>query len=234
MEKAVSERIKSYCNECLHETNHHVHKSLQKEWVEEHEGQFVFGEKFRFELIECCGCENVTLRRTYCNSGQSHTDIDLFPPAASRKLPKWLTTPVFFWSGAKGEIRALLKEIYSSTYAGNRRVAMMGARAVIDVALTDKLGDIGTFEQKLEEAENRNWVTAPHAKVLKAAIDAGNAATHRAYCPEPDTLELVLDILEHLIQLLYVLEAAAQELSERTPRRLQITKGVKLPPVSGN
>jgi len=122
-------------------------------------------------------------------------------------------------NGPKMQIRDLLNEIYSALFSGNNRLVMMGARTVADIALTDKLGDIGGFAQKLDEAEKKGWITPAHRKVLAAAIDAGNAAAHRGYRPDKDQLDLVLDIVEHLIQLLYVLESNAKDLAKKTPQR---------------
>lgn len=95
----------------------------------------------------------------------------------------------------------------------------MGTRAIVDVVLTDKLGDAGGFGQKLKKAKDEGWITESHFKVLDAAIEAGNAAAHRAYKPDIKQLNLVLDIVEHLIQSLHVLEASAQRISAKTPPR---------------
>jgi len=68
--------------------------------------------------------------------------------------------------------------------ASSREHVEGGLRGVTAKDLTDKLGDIGGFAQKLDEAEKNGWVTPAHRKVLETAVDAGNAAAHRRYRPK--------------------------------------------------
>lgn len=212
---------KSYCNDCLRETHHHLIDSRRRVWQDtDSEGRPHAEEVMLYEFLQCRGCENVSLRRTYSASFMEEAEVDYFPPAVSRRMPSWLSgVKLFALGGAKMEIRWLLKEVYSALFSGNNRLALMGARAVVDVALTDKLGDIGGFAQKLDEARDKQWITPAHHKVLAAAIDAGNAASHRAYNPDKKQLELVLDVVEHLVQLLYVLEGDADQIAKKTPPR---------------
>lgn len=227
--ETTGKTTKSYCNECLQETNHDLIATRHRRWVEtDSDGTPVGDETTDYDFVQCRGCENVSLRRRHIGLGEREESVDYFPPAVSRRLPAWLSGVSFFdWDGPKMRIRELLREVYSALYSGSNRLAMMGARAVVDIALTDKLGDIGGFGQKLDGAEKKGWVTPAHRKVLATAIDAGNAVAHRGYRPEKKHLDLVLDIVEHLVQLLYILETNAQNLAKQTPQR-----GVVKPPAT--
>jgi hypothetical protein len=214
--------IKAYRNVCLNETHHDVIAKRERRWEEDDgEGNFAYAETMLYEFIQCRGCENICLRRTYDHTGLPDVDVDYFPPAVFRPTPKWLSNPPFLLvlSGPVAEIKSLLREVYSALHSGNNRLALMGARAVIDVALTDKLTDIGGFAKKLEEAKKSGWLTQTHYEVLRIAVDAGNAAAHRAYRPETAQLNHVLDIVENLIQLLYVLASSASKIVKTTPKR---------------
>lgn len=213
--------IKSHCNECLQQTNHDVLAHQKREWPElDDTGNCVNYEAMTYFFVQCRGCESVSLRRVWEASYAEENSVDYFPPAVSRARPTWMSG-IRWWGfdGARKEIRELLGEVYSSVYSGNMRLAMMGARGVLDVALTDKLGDIGGFNKKLEEATAKQWITPAHLAVLSAAIDAGHAATHRAYKPDQSQMLLVLDVVEHLVQLLYVLDSSAGEIARKTPSR---------------
>lgn len=229
MMKPTSETIKSYCNDCLQITNHDLIANRHRTWdITATDGIPVDVESMDYDFLQCCGCENVSLRRTYrCPPGYDEERIDYFPPAVSRRKPKWLSELLSFvdYKEPKMQIRELMSEVYSALFSGNNRLVMMGARTIVDIALTDKLGDIGGFANKLDEAERKGWITPSHRKVLATAIDAGSAAAHRGYRPEKKHLDLVLDIVEHVIQLLYVLEANAETLAKQTPKR-----GTKKPP----
>ncbi|MGD0388938.1 MAG: DUF4145 domain-containing protein [Tepidisphaeraceae bacterium] len=217
----IVKTVKSYCNDCLQTTNHDLVGQRERVWInEDDEGVPVFEEKMVYELVQCRGCENVSLKRTYSNSSDQTIDVDYFPPAVSRRRPRWFSDLGFMaFAGPKAEIRGLLSEIYSAMFSGNMRLALMGTRTVVDVALTDKLGDVGGFEKKLDDARAKGWITSLQRKVLAAVIDAGSAAAHRSHKPEKKQMELVLDVVEHLIQLLYILEKNADEISKEIPGR---------------
>jgi hypothetical protein len=213
---------KSYCSECLQETKHDVIASRQRHWLSTDEHGVPHGEEVMlYEFLECRGCESISLRQTYSASFMEEVEVDHFPPSISRRRPAWLSgMTLFAFGGPKKEIRELLNEVYSSLFSGNNRVALMGARAIVDIALTDKLGDVGGFKEKLEAAKKLNWITPAHHKVLEAAVEAGSAASHRAYSPDKKQLDVVIDVVEHLLQLLYVLESNAKEIAKHTPARL--------------
>lgn len=212
--------LKSYCNNCLQENDHNLIAEREQPWPHTDDaGRTILVERMHYQFVECRGCHSVGLRRTWSCTATPDVEIDYFPPAVSRRLPVWLSGIGFVFNDAKSQISGLLREVYSSIFSGNNRLALMGTRAVVDVALTDKLGDIGGFGKKLAEAKNKGWITDIHYRTLNAAIDAGNAASHRAFRPDTKQLEFVLDIVEHLIQLLYVLEPCAEEIAKQTPPR---------------
>lgn len=216
------ENIKSHCNVCLRATTHKVlHRDVRDE-TDEHDGHVYLVERITFELVECCGCESVSLRHTSEHSGSPDPEVTIYPPAVVRKRPGWMGSWGFIvpQKGPKFEIRNLFREVYSAIFTGCNRLALMGMRAIVDVALTDKVTDIGGFSQKLDRAIKDGWIAKKSADVLLAAINAGNAAAHRGYNPEQSELNDVLDIVEHLVQALYVLEGTAAKLAKKTPPRV--------------
>jgi hypothetical protein len=89
----------------------------------------------------------------------------------------------------------------------------------MDLVIVDKVGDVGTFAQKLEELEKQGFVGTQNRLFLDAALDAGSAAAHRGYTPESEDINHVMDIIENLLQAVYALERAAQRLKRSTPPR---------------
>jgi len=96
---------------------------------------------------------------------------------------------------------------------------MMGARALLEMLMVQKVGDVGSFKQKLKKLEAGGFVSAHNVEILDAALDAGSAATHRGHKPEEFEVDTVMDIVENLLQAVYVLPRMAQTLKETTPRR---------------
>jgi hypothetical protein len=54
---------------------------------------------------------------------------------------------------------------------------------------------------------------------LDAALDAGSASIHRGHRPDAQQLNTVMDIVENLLQSLFVLEKATRHLRQATPVR---------------
>lgn len=167
-----------------------------------------------YDLLQCCGCDDVCVRRQRHDDApeDSEPQVYFYPPRLSRRRPKW-------FSALPLDLVALLDEVYSALAADSRRLALMGARAVIDMVLVEKVGDKGTFPDKLDALESRGFIEAGNRDQLAAAIDAGHAAAHRGYEPSADDIGHVLDIVESLLQSAYVLDDAARGLRQHTPRR---------------
>lgn len=95
----------------------------------------------------------------------------------------------------------------------------MGARAVLDMVLVEVAGDKGSFSAKLDELEKQGFIGSKNKEVLSAALDAGNAASHRGYMPSPKDTNAVMDIVENLLQSIYHLKSLAESLKKTTPVR---------------
>lgn len=100
----------------------------------------------------------------------------------------------------------------------------MGARTLVDMAILDKVGDVGTFEQKLKALEHQGFVSRRNREILDAALDAGNASAHRGHKFKPEEVNQVMDIVENLLQAIYVLEPAARKIKTATPPRKKASK----------
>jgi hypothetical protein len=96
---------------------------------------------------------------------------------------------------------------------------MMGARTLIDMLMLDKVGDVGGFEQKLLSLENNGFLSSKNRDVLSAALEVGNAASHRGHAPSPSEVSAVMDIVENMLQSAYVFPKVAQDLRATTPTR---------------
>ncbi len=210
--------LKVHCNKCLVETKHDViaekelpgSEILDKNIATNHHGyEISWCDTYR--MLECRGCESVSLQKTYWFSESEEVDEEFYPPRVARMLPDWHKRLPSEWKG-------LLIEVYQALQSDSRRLAMMGARALVDIYLNEKVGDIGGFARKLKKLMSDNLISAPAKEVLEAALDVGHAASHRAHNPEPEDVIQVIDIVENLLQQ-YTLESAPIDLKSRTPSR---------------
>jgi hypothetical protein len=171
-------------------------------------------------MLECCGCEKIALRSTYRWDNCPDATITYFPSPVTRHAPTWLSGPAKFqfrWDNT--DLTSLFDEVYAALQAGSNRLAMMGARTLIDMVMLDKIGDAGSFDEKLSTMERTGYLSRTNREFLKQAINAGSAAAHRGHRPNDDDVNRVMDILENFVQAVYVLAPATDALRRSTPLR---------------
>ena len=128
------------------------------------------------------------------------------------KLPVWL-------GQVNDNVRHIMEEVYKAKEIGLRALPCMGLRTAIDLALMENVGDVGGFEQKLREFEKKGNLSDRDRKIVMAALDAGHASAHRGYLPMPRDLDAVIHIVENLLQRIFVLDGAADQLEATVPKR---------------
>jgi hypothetical protein len=198
-----------YCNTCRNTTRHELLKQSTHSFSDEEAG---FSWRNTFDMFECCGCSDVVLRRTHVFSEDPEITITFFPPKSSRFAPNW----VFYLPPKQ---RQLLEEVYKSLDSQGQALPMMGVRALLDLVAADKVGDIGGFSDKIKRLVEKGLISPNNAEVLSAVLDIGHAAAHRGHFAEDHDLHAVMDIIENLLQSVYVFDRLAKSLKSRTPQR---------------
>lgn len=208
-----NEIVRSHCNSCARQTKHIVLMSRRIRESEEIEDYGPIFWEDTFDLLECCGCETVSMRHTNWFEPTDEVMISIYPSPVTRRRPHWLDqTPV--------QVRTMLLQVYTALDANSRALALMSARAVLDMVLVETVGDKGTFSAKLDAIEKKGSIGSQNRTFLDAALDAGNAAAHRGYQPTTEDLNAVMDIIENLLQAVYHLKTLAESLRKSTPTRI--------------
>ena len=210
-----------HCNQCLRKTRHEVitfRILKESEEIEVEDGQtFPIDWQTTYTMLECRGCGSVTLRRrvvTHDMGGSDNTEY--YPPPVSRQIPRW-------HYDLPKEFQSLMKEVYAALHANSKCLALMGARALVDLFMNVSIGDIGGFQKKLEKLVEDGYLSKKNKEILEPALDAGHAATHRAHTPTTEDVNVVFDIVENLIQAL-ALKKKVEDLKKHTPKRPGPTK----------
>lgn len=211
--------VQAHCNKCGQETKHEVvmeRKHNASEMVDPYQSIEVSWST-TYSMLECRGCEEVSLRRTEWFSEDDPMDgpnpSTYFPPRVSRRKPAWVDRLAM-----PDEYVELLDEIYLALHADSRRLAAMGARALIDAYITRCVGDQGDFAKELKKLVEENHIREAQREIVAAAVDAGNASAHRGHCPSVNDISAVIDIVENLIHN-ELLAEQAQTLRANTPPR---------------
>lgn len=236
----VGDQVSAYCNMCSGVKRHLALASYSyidrfEQATPPEEPPMPDDNLMIYEILRCMGCDDISFRReTYSmETGfeeQSAERISFsdtlygddlvlvcdqsiqYPPRSSRQLP--------LWSGSLDpELRSILQEVYSALHMGLNRLAAMGARTIIDIVATREVGDKGSFGTKLTAMVTEGLVSKGSRDVIHAALEAGSAAAHRGHSPESDDLSVIMDIVENLLQTVYVLKPASDRLRASTPPR---------------
>jgi hypothetical protein len=152
------------------------------------------------------------MRRTHTFSEWDGPEVRFFPPKVSRHKPEWFYKLPY-------QFQTLLEEIYRSLDADNRTLPLIGARTVLDLLIVEKVGDIGSFAEKLKRLQEEGYLSKRNREILDAALDAGHAAAHRGYSPDREGVNAVMDIVENLLHATYVLGRVAEQIKKATPAR---------------
>lgn len=202
-----------HCNACRRKTDHRLLKTVQGDTgSEQYDENYAIWWETKFDVLQCCGCREVVLRRTYMFSEYDEAEVRYFPPPISRHSPEWAHELPY-------DLKLVLDEIYRSLDANNRRLPMMGARTLVDMMIVEKVGDLGTFALGLKALQESGFVSSKNREVLEAVLDAGSAAAHRGHAAKLENVNNTMDIVENMLQAVYLLHDAAQKLKDCTPPR---------------
>jgi len=125
-------------------------------------------------------------------------------------------------SGSKNDDAALgllLHEIYQAVHGGQYRLAAMGIRALLEQIMVSKVGDLGSFEKQLDAFEKAGYISFIQRDAMKATLEVGHAAMHRAYEPTEEDVKVALDIVEGVMAPLYHHQSKAEKMVDRVPPR---------------
>jgi hypothetical protein len=204
--------IQAPCSRCLGKTRHTVlfEKSKQDEQDEECIETSA--------LIECCGCGKLSTayQRRWTDDGG--LDEYFYPAPITRREPPWVFG-IGFNGVAEEAIGEILTETYQAVANGQRRLAAMGIRAALEQVMIATIGDLRTFDEKLDAFQNAGYISLMQRDEMRATLDVGDAAMHRGHLPSDEDLNLALDIVEGVFAPIYARKEAAQKLAGAVPPR---------------
>jgi hypothetical protein len=215
--------IRIHCNKCGGERRHEILHHETVTWEDIVDESYTIDGGDAYDLVKCCGCENVALRHQKWYSEdtdvQGHPNVTtvLYPPESYRSEPRWLTD--LFWSMPieNNFVGDFIKEIYIALRNQSLRLAVMGIRALLEQVMIDKIGDQGTFKGNLDAFEAKGFVSHSQRIVLEPVLEAGHATMHRAFKPTTTDVGRLMDITESIIESIYINEHRASEISKRVP-----------------
>ncbi|MFI8145845.1 DUF4145 domain-containing protein, partial [Acinetobacter sp. ABJ_C5_2] len=198
-------KILTQCLDCKRETNHEIIATkLYETYIpyEYHDGK-------EYSIVQCRGCDQVSFLKTYhdyesiyptgYNDDFEHVrSYTNYYPDASQILTKY-----------KRSLPKDLYTIYSETkvaFTQNLNIfTAIGIRSIIECICKDKKVIGKNLEKKISNLKNLGDISKRDVDLLHSLRFLGNDAVHELIKPEENDVKVAFDIIEHLIQAIYLM-----------------------------
>jgi hypothetical protein len=181
-----------------------------------------------YRTLKCQGCGAVYFQREdtfsddvpYQTVGDGEpvipSTITTWPVPAKRAKPKWIPTLLEI----DGSLYRLVDQAYTALDHELDIFAATGMRTAFDRA-SELLGidPAKRFEEKLDDLVGRGDIGKTDKEILDALTDAGSAAAHRGWKPNPAQLETMMSIMEDFLHRAFILHPGARRLKNAVPPR---------------
>ena len=204
----MTKTVKANCNECGGERNAFVRASHSDRGDN---GHVLWAETM--EILECCGCNDLSMRREFSFLEWDETEITYWPPKQSHK-PEWHDRL------PDENLCQAMKEVYVALNQGLVMLASIGVRTLLDRAFFLLLKkDYGAFANKLDVMVKKELLFESEKEIFQSIADVGNAAAHRAHVPSQETLIKILTAVELFLYQKFILPDEAKAVAKETPSR---------------
>ena len=210
LNRTVGEKLDVVCAECNRKTKHVVLASVDQTGSETYARGHHFSWGVSYQVIQCLGCETVSFRKATHDSESSfdrisedewefRPDEELYP---SRLAGRAGLVDV-------GLLPENVQRVYLETVKalnGHQPIlAGIGLRALIEAICIEK-GAAGTdLFGKIDSLLGLGVLTAEGAKILHKLRALGNQAAHEVKPHSDEHLGVAMDVVEHLLQGVYIL-----------------------------
>ncbi len=213
----ASSTIKNYCIKCLNETNQKIlFKEEESHEYPEEDTYF----SYTYYVLKCAGCEKVTYRTDYDDKDNidydehgtmsNYTEIKTFPPTIKNHRPLDHTYLL------PGKIKTLYQECTNCIAANSKIMAAAAFRAIVEGVCAEESVKGKDLKAKITALAKDGLISKKDATRLHSIRFMGNDALHKIEPANDEKILLVLQIVEHLLSSLYIIESKAKEHLETT------------------
>lgn len=178
-------------------------------------------------LVECKGCESIKYVSSTQDFRYDHwddeeeEDIRVYPDAPGVR-EGWRSTIDAFQSinhqkraSIPGPVMKMYQETVTARNSNILTLAGGGLRAVVEAICIDKNIVDGNLHQKIETLASQNLLTNAQAQLLHEERYLGNNALHEMSTPSVSDIEDGLEIVEGLMNTIYILPVKAERMKNR-------------------
>jgi hypothetical protein len=194
---------KSYCQNCDFETNH---KILQEQ---SYDGDDSYQCRTLYMIVECKGCDTVSFRNEFIDFESAYPDDfnQWHPEVTTTTYPaKSIKQKIDNFWALPEKIHIVYLESIRAFNAECFLLTGVGFRAVIEAICLDKNIPGRDLAKKIDNLTRQKLITEKEAQRLHSIRFIGNDSVHEMNVPEKNKLLIVLNIIEHLLNNLYIID----------------------------
>jgi hypothetical protein len=212
-DKTKGEVREAVCSRCDALTKHEVCSSTSVWWDEKSvdiQGNDVY------EIIRCRGCDQVSFRTAATNSEDMDQDEEgeIFHPEKVELYPSRIMgrTPLKEEHILPEKVRSIYKETHSALCAKLKILAGVGIRALVEAVCSQESAKGRNLEGKIADLIKKEVLTKKNADILQKTRLLGNRAAHETKTPSDEELDVAFDIVENLLETVYIIPKKAERL----------------------
>ena len=207
------------CGECRRRTQHAVLASVDVIGTITGSGNFSIDWGMNYQIVKCLGCETISFRKLSHDSQTSHVqyedssggfepDEELFPnPEVGR-------TPIKDVKLLPSAVQRIYSETLKALTSQLPVLTGVGIRVLIESLANEKGATGKDLMARIDNLVVLGILSTDGAAILHELRILGNVAAHEVKPHPEQTLGLALDVVEHLLQGVYILPHHARKTFE--------------------
>jgi hypothetical protein len=211
---------KSYCRDCGKSTNHDVLAENQESHRDEYACDIIF------QIVQCRGCETKSFRKVFVDIEAAYPTHD-----GNWEVPKEITIYPKVVKGHREiedlyELPNIVRKIYSEVLLALKEDAKvlvgLGLRAAVEAVCNNLKIQGRSLEVRINKLATAGHISKKDSERLHGIRFMGNDAAHDIKTPKSESLSVALQIVEHLIASVYILEKKASGSLETTTSKYEV------------
>jgi len=205
--------VKVSCAQCVRTTAHQVLAEVEVYWADDWYKAYTY-----YQIVQCRGCDHVSFRMAESNSEDFDVDDQGKPyhPETVRVFPSLVAgrAPLRDAHHLPYPLDKIYAETHMALATPQPILAAVGIRVLIEAISKEKGAAGKSLMEKIDALVSMGVLTSDGAASLHMLRGLGNTATHEAKAFSHEQLTTAFDVVEHLLQGVYLLPLKAATLKD--------------------
>ena len=162
-----------------------------------------------YQIVQCKGCEAVSFRKTHINSEDyiaiNENDEKILPRVNVYPNPEESHRAIEYCHMLPIVLQHVYAETIKAINSGQAVLTGIGIRAIIETVCKDKDAKGKELYEMINNLVKQGVLTEKDANILHKLRNLGNEAAHEAKLHDNFQLKSALDVIDHLLQGVYIL-----------------------------